>query len=44
MRPLTHDDIENIFDNNSKIIFDNLLINNIIHKKNIAGVDFYKSI
>lgn len=44
MRPLTSDDIENTFDLDSKTIFLKLLETNIIEKKYIAGVDFYKII
>ncbi len=44
MRPLTNDDIENTFDLASKEIFLKLLETNILEKKYIAGVDFYKTI
>jgi wyosine [tRNA(Phe)-imidazoG37] synthetase (radical SAM superfamily) len=41
MRPLTIDDIQNTFDNQSQKILDNLKNSNIITIKIIAGVEFY---
>jgi wyosine [tRNA(Phe)-imidazoG37] synthetase (radical SAM superfamily) len=40
-RPQTNDDINNLLNNESKIIFDNLFKNNSIKIKNQAGVIFY---
>ena len=41
-RPQTQDDIENLLDDDSKKIFDELLQNNKIKIVNIAGLDFYR--
>jgi len=42
MRPLTLDDIENIFDKDSINILETLVKENIITVKNSGGVDFFK--
>lgn len=41
-RPLTKEDIENLFDNQTKKILENLINSNIISVVNSGGVDFYK--
>ncbi len=41
-RPLTNEDIENMFDDNSKSILDVLLKDKIVTIINSSGVDFYK--
>ena len=43
-RPLTKEDIENMFDNQSKIILEELIKNRIISIINSSGVAFYKSL
>lgn len=43
-RPLTKEDIENMFDNQSKIILEELIKNRIITIINSSGVAFYKSL
>ncbi len=42
MRPLTKDDIDNTFDNNSKNILNSLVKNQVISVINSGGVEFYK--
>ncbi len=42
MRPLTLDDIENIFDKDSQNVLETLVKENIITVKNSGGVDFFK--
>ena len=42
MRPLTQEDIENTFDNNSITILDEIVKHKIITTKNNGGVKFYK--
>ncbi len=41
-RPLTNEDIENMFDDNSKSILDVLLKDKIVTIINSSGIDFYK--
>jgi wyosine [tRNA(Phe)-imidazoG37] synthetase (radical SAM superfamily) len=41
-RPLTNEDIENMFDNQTKKTLENLINCNIISVVNSSGVDFYK--
>lgn len=41
-RPLTREDVENMFDNESKSILERLLKEERIHVINSGGVDFYK--
>lgn len=41
-RPLTVEDIENMFDEQSKIILDKLVYDSIIYITNSAGINFYK--
>ena len=41
-RPLTNEDIENMFDNQTKKTLENLINSNIISVVNSSGVDFYK--
>ncbi len=41
-RPLTKEDIENMFDNQSKFIIEELIQNKIVTVINSSGVDFYK--
>jgi len=41
-RPLTNEDIENMFDNQTKKTLENLINSNIISVVNSGGVDFYK--
>lgn len=41
-RPLTKEDIENIFDNQSKKILEYLIKNKIVSIINSSGIDFYK--
>ncbi len=41
-RPLTNEDIENMFDNETKKTLENLINSNIISVVNSGGVDFYK--
>ena len=43
-RPLTKEDIENMFDEKSKLNLNNLLDKNIITLVNSSGVDFYKNL
>ena len=43
-RPLTKEDIENMFDNQSKIILEELIKNKSITIINSSGVAFYKSL
>ncbi len=43
-RPLTNDDILNLFDENSKLILDQLVNENIVKIINLAGVIFYKTL
>ena len=42
MRPLTQEDIDNTFDENSKKILENIIKTNIISIVNSGGVNFYK--
>lgn len=41
-RPLTEEDIENTFNNESKKILNQLIKSNKIHLHNISGINFYK--
>ena len=41
-RPLTNEDIENMFDNESKYILESLIKDKIVTIINSSGVDFYK--
>lgn len=41
-RPLTQEDIENMFDHSSKVILENLLKSNKIKLTNSSGLNFYK--
>ena len=43
-RPLTAEDIENMFDNQSKMTLDDLIKSNIITIVNSSGVEFYKNL
>ena len=43
-RPLTKEDIENMFDEESKLSLNNLLENQIISLVNSSGVEFYKNL
>ena len=43
-RPLTTEDIENMFDNQSKMTLDDLIKSNIITIVNSSGVEFYKNL
>jgi len=42
MRPLTQEDIENTFDNNSKTILNQLIKDNTISCILVSGIQFYK--
>ena len=41
-RPLTNEDIENMFDNESKYVLESLIKDKIVTIINSSGVDFYK--
>ena len=43
-RPLTNEDIDNLFDEKSKIVLNDLVENKMIRIVNSSGVDFYKKL
>ena len=43
-RPLTKEDIQNMFDEESKLILNDLLENKFISLVNSSGVEFYKNL